>query len=326
MASAGVPTELAAQTARKLIDVHHHVAPDFWLAQGGTPDELRVFKGWSIAKALAEMDQSGVATAYASITVPGHRFDDPAEARRISRACNDYMAGLRVAHPGRFGVFALMPMPNVADTLAEIAYAYDTLKTDGIGLFTSYGDKYLGDPVFDPVFAELNRRNAVVFVHPTAGPCCTDIQPWLPTAQIEYGTDTTRAIAEYIFNGGTQRYPNVKLIWSHAGGTMPFLAQRFINTGAEGMKSRVPNGFLAEARKCYYDTAQVPSKGAMLALKTIVPSSQILYGTDYPYRTFTWTEQMLADDAVFSPRELQGINRDNSVALLTQAGKPPPVA
>jgi predicted TIM-barrel fold metal-dependent hydrolase len=322
LASAAIP--LAAQPARKLIDVHHHVAPTNWLSQGGTPDEARVFKGWSVAKTLEEMDQAGVATSYASITVPGKRFDDPASARRVSRECNDYMADLRVRHPGRFGLFALVPMPNIADTLAEIAYAYDTLKADGIGVFTSYGEKYIGNAAFEPVFAELNRRNAVVFVHPTVGPCCGNVQPWLTTAQIEYGTDTTRAIAEYIFLGGTQKFPNVKMIWSHAGGTMPFLAERFINSGEGSMKSRVPNGFLAEAQKCYYDTAQVPSKGAMLALRTIVPPSQILYGTDYPYRDFAWTSKMLADDAVFNPREMQGINRDNAAKMLAQAGKAVP--
>jgi predicted TIM-barrel fold metal-dependent hydrolase len=322
LASAGIP--LAAQPARKVIDVHHHVAPTNWLSQGGTPDEERVFKGWSVARTLELMDQGGVATSYASITVPGKRFDDPAAARRVSRECNEYMAGLRGQYPGRFGVFVLVPMPNIADTLAEIAYAYDTLKADGIGLFTSYGDKYVGNAAFDPVFAELNRRNAVVFVHPTVGPCCGAVQPWLTTAQIEYGTDTTRAIAEYIFMGGTQKFPNVKMIWSHAGGTMPFLAERFINSGEGSMKARVPNGFLAEAKKCYYDTAQVPSKGAMLALRTIVPPSQILYGTDFPYRDFAWTSKMLADDSVFNASEMQGINRDNAAKMLAGAGKAVP--
>jgi predicted TIM-barrel fold metal-dependent hydrolase len=311
-----MPGELSAQPARKLIDVHHHVAPTHWLEGDSTPDEVRAFKGWSIEKALAEMDQAGVATAYTSVGVPGHRFDDPANARTLTRSCNQYMAGLRVTYPGRFGMFAMLPMPNVTDSLAEIAYAYDTLKTDGIGLFTSYGDKYLGNAIFDPLFAELNRRSAVVFVHPTTAPCCGSVQPWLPGAQIEYGTDTTRAIVEYIFNGGTQRYPNIKLIWSHAGGTTPFLVQRFINTGAEGMKSRVPNGFLAEAQKCFYDTAQVPSRGAMFALRTMVPTSQILFGTDYPFRGPAWTEQMLAADGIFNPRELTGVYRDNAVAIL----------
>jgi len=325
LASAGAPVALLAQPARKLIDVHHHVLPPTWLAENtSTPDVARVFKGWSVPNALAEMDQAGVATAYASVPIPGHQFDDPTLASKIARESNEYMAGLRAAHPGRFGMFALPPMPHVAESLAEIAYAYDTLKADGIALFTSYGGKYVGNAAFDPIFAELNRRNAVAFVHPTAGPCCDAVQPWLSTAQIEYGTDTTRAIAEYIFNGCTQRYPNVKVIWSHAGGTMPFLAQRFINTGAESMKSRVPNGFLAEAQKCFYDTAQVPSKGAMQALRAIVPSSQILFGTDYPYRTFAWTEQMLTDDAVFNGREMAGVFRDNAVAMLAQAGKPAP--
>jgi predicted TIM-barrel fold metal-dependent hydrolase len=325
VASAGMPLESAAQPARKLIDVHHHVLPPDWLTTDGTPDVARVFKGWSVSRALEEMDQAGVATGYASVPIPGARYNsDPAVARSISRSSNEYMASIRDAHPGRFRMWALPPMPNIADSLAEIAYAYDTLKADGIALFTSYGGKYLGNAVFDPVFAELNRRNAVVFVHPTAAPCCTDVQPWIPTAQIEYGTDTTRAIAEYIFNGGTQRFPNVRVIWSHGGGTMPFLVQRFINSGAENLKSRVPNGFLAEAKKCWYDTAQVPSKGAMYALKTVVPSSQILYGTDYPYRAFQWTEDMLTADAVFTPREIAGVYRDNVAAVLAGAGKPVP--
>ncbi len=316
LASAGLSATLAAQPARNVIDVHHHVAPTHWLEGDSTPDEIRAFKGWSVEKALTEMDQAGVTTAYTSVGMPGHRFDDPANARTITRSSNEYMAALRVAHPGRFGMFAMLPMPNIADSLAEIAYAYDTLKTDGVGLFTSYGEKYLGNAVFDPLFAELNRRSAVVFVHPTTAPCCGNVQPWLPGAQIEYGTDTTRAIVEYIFNGGTQRYPNIKLIWSHAGGTTPFLVQRFINTGNEGMKSRVPNGFLAEAQKCFYDTAQVPSKGAMFALRAMVPTSQILFGTDYPFRGPAWTQQMLAEGGIFNPRELAGVYHDNAIAMM----------
>jgi predicted TIM-barrel fold metal-dependent hydrolase len=298
LASAGAAGELAAQPARKMIDVHHHVAPTSWLADGGTPDEARVFKGWSIPRTLELMDQSGTVTAYASLTVPGHRFDDPAEAKRVARVCNEYMAGLRVDHPGRFGMFAMLPMPDIAATLAEIAYAYDTLKTDGIGLFTSYGTKYLGNAAFDPIFAELNRRKAVVFVHPTVGPCCGSVQTIVPTAQIEYGTDTTRAIVEYVFSTSTQRFPNVKMIWSHAGGTMPYLVERFINSGNESLKSKTPNGFLAEAVKMYYDTAQ------------------ILFGTDYPYRDFNWTAGMLTEDAVFNPTEMRGILADNFTAAM----------
>jgi 6-methylsalicylate decarboxylase len=296
-----------------MIDVHHHVAPQWWLDESASVEQTRAFKGWSVAKALAEMDGSGVSTAYAS-TVVGSEG-----GVGLCRQFNDYMAGLRSDHPGRFGIFATMPMPDVEATLAEIAYAYDTLGAEGIGLFTSYGETYLGNAAFDPVFAELDRRRAVVFVHPTSAACCAALQPWLPSAQIEYGTDTTRAIAEYVFSGSSQRYPNVRMIWSHAGGTMPFLVQRFINTGNGSMKAKTPNGFLAEAVKMYYDTAQVASRGAMLALREIVPVAQILYGTDYPFRTFDWTKEMLAAGAVFDAGEMREILSGNAERLIKPA-------
>jgi predicted TIM-barrel fold metal-dependent hydrolase len=324
VASAGIArAATAVPLARGVIDVHHHVASPSWLGSGGTPQEALVFKGWSVETTLAQMDAAGVSTAYVSFTVPGHRFDDAASARRVSRDCNQYMADLRAQHPGRFGFFALVPMPNEADTLAEIAYAYDTLKADGIGLFTSYGAVRVGDKSFDPVFAELNRRNAVVFVHPSSSACCGTTQPILPTAYIEFGTDTTRTIAEYIINGGTQKFPNVKMIWSHAGGTMPYLIERFIDdsgpTLPAQMNVRVPTGFVTEARKCYYDTAQIPSRGAMLALREMVPPSQILFGTDYPYKAFDWTEKQLIDGKAFNARELQSVYRDNAVAMFRKS-------
>ena len=305
-----------------MIDVHHHIAPASWLASSATPDQERAFKGWSIPKTLEEMDRSGVTTAYASAVVFGDSFDSPESARRFSREFNDYAASVRSERPGRFGIFAMVPMPDIEATLAEIAYAYDILHAEGIGLFTSYNETYLGNAAFDPVFAELDRRRAVVFVHPTSAPCCEALQPWLPPAQIEYGTDTTRAIAEYVFSGASQRFPGVRMIWSHAGGTMPFLVQRFINTGNGSMKTKTPRGFLAEAEKFFYDTAQVASRGAMLALREIVPVSQILYGTDYPFRTFDWTAEMLTKGAVFDPGELRDVLFANSAALLKPASRP----
>ena len=305
-----------------MIDVHHHIAPASWLATSATPDQERAFKGWSIPKTLEEMDRSGVTTAYASAVVFGDSFDSPESARRFSREFNDYAASVRSERPGRFGIFAMVPMPDIEATLAEIAYAYDTLHAEGIGLFTSYNDTYLGNAAFDPVFAELDRRKAVVFVHPTSPACCEALQPWLPPAQIEYGTDTTRAIAEYVFSGASQRFPGVRMIWSHAGGTMPFLAQRFINTGKGSMRAKTPRGFVAEAEKFFYDTAQVASRGAMLALREIVPASQILYGTDYPFRTFDWTAEMLTKGAVFDPAELRGVLSDNAALLIKPASRP----
>ena len=305
-----------------MIDVHHHVAPAAWLAKGLSAEQGRAFNGWSIAKALEEMDRSGVTTAYASITALGDLADTPDNAKRVSREFNDYMGGLRADHPGRFGIFATMPMPDVEATLTEIAYAYDTLKVDGVGLFTSYGEQYIGNASFDPVFEELDRRNAVVFVHPTSTACCDALQPWLPSAASEFGTDTTRAIAEYVFSGASQRYPNVRMIWSHAGGTMPFLAQRFINAGNGAQRAKTPNGFLPEANKFFYDTAQVASRGAMQALRAIVSPSQIVFGTDYPFRSFAWTKQLLAGTEVFDPDEMRGILHDNAARLITPASRP----
>ena len=298
------------------IDVHHHVAPDFWLSlPGGTKDEGRVFHGWSPAHAIEELDRDGVATAYASLTVAGGRFGDPETTRKLTRRCNEYMAQLRRDYPGRFGMFALLPMPDIDGTLAEIAYAYDELEADGIGLLTSYDEAWLGDPYFDPVFEELNRRKAVVFTHPTSNAACTHRQDWLGPAPIEYATDTTRAIAEYILRGASQRYPHVRLIFSHAGGTMPYLIQRFINQGNGKFKAVVPNGFLAEAQKLYYDTAQVPAPGTMLALKTIIPESNIVFGSDYPYRTCGWTADLLTSGAVFDASALQAVFHDNAARL-----------
>ena len=299
------------------IDVHHHVAPEFWLTlPGGTPDEGRVFGDWSPARAIEEMDRDGVATVYASLPLQGRRFDDRNAARTLARRCNEYMAQLHADHPGRFGMFALLPMPDIEATLAEIAYAYDELNADGIGLLTSYGDAWLGDARFDPVFEELNRRKAVVFTHPTSNTACTHRQDWLGPAPIDYATDTTRAIAEYVFKGASQRFPDVRMIFSHAGGTMPYLAQRFINGGAGKFKSIVPDGFLAEARKLYYDTAQVPGRGTMLALNEIIPVSNIVFGSDYPYRTCGWTADLLTSGAVFDAAGMQAIFHDNAARLL----------
>ena len=299
------------------IDVHHHVAPDFWLSlRGGTSDEERVFRDWTAARAVEEMDRDGVRLGCASFALPGRRFDDTAAARKLSRRCNEYMAQLRADHPGRFAAFALLPMPDLDAALAEVKYAYEQLKVDGVGLYTSYADVWIGDRRFDPLFEELNRRKAVVFVHPTSNAACTHRPDWLGPAAIEYATDTTRAIAEFVFNGASQRYPDVRMIFSHAGGTMPYLVQRFINRAQGQFKESLPGGFLTEAQKFYYDTAQVPSRGTMLALKTVVPESNIVFGSDYPYRACAWTAEMLESGEAFDAAGLQAIFYDNAARLL----------
>jgi predicted TIM-barrel fold metal-dependent hydrolase len=167
--------------------------------------------------------------------------------------------------------------------LAEIAYAYDTLKTDGMALFTSYGDKWLGDPTFRPVMEELNRRKAVVAVHPTAADCCRNLAyaPGVGPGSIEYGTDTTRAIMGVTFSGDAVRFPDIRFIWSHAEGQ--FRSWRAASRAPRVVqKEALPNGFAAELKKCYYDVAGAANRGALASLLQVVAPTQIVFGTDFP--------------------------------------------
>ena len=216
------------------IDVHAHFAPPEWIAAQGQ-NIIPAIKNWTAAWSIEDMDKAGVEKALLSITTPGLWFENNETARKIARHSNEYAATLRANHPGRFGLFTALPLPDVEGSLKEIAFGMDTLKADGVGLITSYANKWLGDPAFDPVLEELNRRKAVAYVHPTSPDCCRNIVPGVPDAAIEFGTDTTRCIARIVFGGAAARFPDIKWIFSHAGGTMPFLAERF-----EGM-AKMPN-------------------------------------------------------------------------------------
>jgi predicted TIM-barrel fold metal-dependent hydrolase len=226
------------------------------------------------------------------------------------REYNEFMAKMVSDHPGRFGMFGSLPWPDVDASLKELTYCMDTLKADGVRLSTSYGDKWLGDPSFAPLFEECNRRKVVIYTHPSAPNCCAKLVPGIGDATIEFGTDTTRAIVRMIFSGSSAKYPDMKMIFSHAGGTMPYLIVRLIkDSGA------VPKGFPYEASRFYYDTAQVAGPGAMFALKNVVPMSQIVFGTDYPYISVAQTAKNLKESKVFSDAELAQIDAGNALKL-----------
>jgi predicted TIM-barrel fold metal-dependent hydrolase len=268
------------------IDVHHHYFPPEYLAGLEHPERLPdVVRTWTPERSLEDMDRAGVAKALLSITTPGIWFGDADAARDSARLCNDYAAQLIDRYPGRFGLFAALPLPDIDGTLGEIAYALDVLRAAGVGMFTSYGSAYLGDPSFAPIFEELNRRKAIVYTHPTLNECCANLVPDVGPTIIEYGTDTTRTIASLVFSGVAARYPDIQFIFSHAGGTLTSVIERFINLAGEPrMANRLPAGLMAQLRRFYYDTAQTSNRAAMSALREIVPVSQILFGTDYPYR------------------------------------------
>jgi len=304
------------------IDVHNHFSCPALVDAVGTKRLGGAVVGWSPEKAMADMDGAGVATGMTSIAPQGDPFGDAATAPKLARACNEYAAKLASDHPGRFGVFAMTPMPNIDGTLKEIAYAFDTLKADGIGMFTSYGDKWLGDAAFNPVFEELNRRKAVVYTHPQTANCCKNLLPSVGDGAIEWGTDTTRAVANMIFGGAQMRYPNVKMIFSHGGGTMPFLIERFANMAkSANLAPKFPQGFVGAAAKYFYDTAQVANPAAMSALSKVVPITSIVFGTDFPFRNSAEHVKGLKECGVFSEADLAKIDRTNVAPFLPRFNK-----
>ena len=306
------------------IDTHHHFNTPRWVAAVATRERLNPrARDWTPAQSIDEMDRNGVATSMLSITNPGLWFGDNEATRALARDCNEHLAGYVRDHPGRFGSFAAMPLPDVDTTLREIAFALDELKFDGIGLFTSYGgSKWLGDPAFNPVYEELNRRKALVFVHPTAPDCCGNLIPDVPASLIEYGTDTSRAIASLLFTGTAARYPDIRFIFSHAGGTAPYLILRFqrLERNMKEREKRLPNGLMHELRKFHYDTALSTSPVPLGALLKLVPVTQVLFGTDFPSGGNMVDGVKGLAECGFSAPDLRAIERDNALRLVPRLG------
>jgi predicted TIM-barrel fold metal-dependent hydrolase len=235
--------------------------------------------------------------------------------RKLARACNEYAASLLRDHPGRFGNFAAMPLPDVDGSLAEAEYALDVLKADGIGLLSSYGTKYPGDPAFRPLFAELNRRKAVVFVHPTSPQCCSTSLPY-PASLDEFMFDVTRAITSLLLGGTFATFPDIRFIFTHAGGTLTPIAARINAFAARHHQydAAVPHGVYAELKKLNYDIANSTNPSAMSALTNLVPPTQILFGSDTPYVPIAVTAAGL--DRMTLPDDLRyAINRGNAEKL-----------
>ena len=212
---------LAAAPAKPTrIDVHSHIWPPKYVSLAReNKATITIANGWTPAKAIEDMDQAGTATALTSITAPGLWFGNKEVARKLARESNDYAAQLIRDHPRRFGMFAALPLPDIDGSLREIEYALDTLKADGICMFTVYQDKaggiedrFLGHAMFTPIYEELNRRKAVVYTHPKDADCCQNLVPEVPATLVEYGTHTTRSIASLIFTGTTTRFPDMRFI------------------------------------------------------------------------------------------------------------------
>ena len=317
---------LRSQSGARRIDVHQHfVSPSFhaFLTAKNSPTApipgIASWRDYSPARAVAELDRVGIETAMLSITAPGVWFGNAEEARRLAREMNEFAAARMVGdHRGRFGLFAVLPLPDVDGALSEIEYALDTLKADGFGLLTSYGSAWLGDASFAPVLDELNRRKAVVYVHPTDAACCQGLLPRVPNQMLEYPMDTTRTIASLVVSETATRCPDVRFIFSHAGGTLIGVAGRLLGAemSAENLAKRPEaNTRLHHLRRFYYDTAGSANPINMQALKALVGVSQIVFGTDAPF--FDGAPQLRGlQTAGFSTAELAGVERSNALALL----------
>jgi 6-methylsalicylate decarboxylase len=300
------------------IDVHHHLVAKRYVPtlrdMGVLTPHLASIMNEN--DAIADMEKAGVTLAVNSATSP----DGITGEARLAyvRENNEYLARLAADYPGRFGLFASLPLPDIDASLTEIAYALDTLKADGVHMKTSYDDNWLGDKIFAPVFDELNRRKAVVYTHPHAPTCCANVMAELDIRDsvIEYGTDTTRALTNFLFSGTAARCPQLRIIWSHGGGTMPFLAERFIRLEKmPRFAPLMPRGFVVEAAKFYYDTAQILHASPLGALKQLIPLGQICYGTDYPWRGSEECVAGLKRSGIFSAAELAAIDA-NAAPLL----------
>ena len=270
------------------IDVHHHVLPEMYKAvqraAGITGTAYQGFPDWSPEKTLALMDAHRIDTAILSFTSPGIWFGDRAQTVDLARQFNDYLAALRDSNPSRFGGFAFLPLPDVEASLAEIDRVFDVLKLDGITLLTSVDERYIGHPDFEPVYAALNARRAVVFIHPCYPPG-TEAVGWdVPRMIVDYPFETTRVAANLIFSGVMERLPDIRFILSHAGGTLPMLAHRIsIFDRKTRFTDRYPQGALAYMKRFWFDTALSGDAVPLAALQGIADPARILFGTDYPY-------------------------------------------
>jgi predicted TIM-barrel fold metal-dependent hydrolase len=267
------------------------------------------------------MDKQGVATAVLSLSTPGVWFDDPQAAARTARRVNEYAADLVRTRPGRFGFFAVIPLPDTEASLREIEYALDVLKADGIGILTSYDDKWLGDAAYQPVFEELNRRKTVVFVHPTTPLCCRTLLPDVSPIMVEIPQDTTRAVANLLFSGTFARDKDIRFIFTHAGGSVPMMLGRMHQYAPKNVAEKAPNGIDYELKRLHYDIAGTAYRPAIAALTSLVPTTQILFGSDNPFIPLAETAEGMTQLGL-SAADLQRIGRDNALALLPRLKMP----
>lgn len=283
---------LFGQKKRGRIDVHHHMLPPF--------QENMTARQYTPQASIDAMDKFGTEQAILSLTVAAeYLYDGSEKAAKFARESNEYGAKAMQINPKRLGFFAAIPGRNIDASLKEIEYSFDTLKCDGVALFTNLGDKWWGDPMFLPLFDELNRRKSAVFFHPTVANCCHNLAG-LGDGVVEFDFDTTRTIVSLLYNGVLARCQDIRWIVNHSGAAVPTLAGRIkdrvpgattnstgpvskiVGKSTEGTSAKTPNGVYAELKRLYYECAHAAYPMPIAALRAFAPSTQYLFGTDFP--------------------------------------------
>jgi len=316
------------------IDVHHHTFPAKFMAnqerrnpKWGPQAPPIMVKGWTPQLACDALDEAEIATAILQMkAAPGVWFGDVAAARDLAREWNEFTAQMTRDFPSRFGMFAVLPMPDIDTTLREIEYAFDVLHVDGVQFMSHYEFKYPGDQRFWPVLEELNNRKAVVFVHPFYLPPSHDILPGVRPATIEFPFDSTRAIVSLVLNGATSRFTGIRFIFCHGGGTLPMLAGRIAELtkvikgrwvaepeDEHELARKVPKGIEHELKRLYFEIANAYYLPTFSALHAFVPESQILFGTDFPFLSVA--DHAIGLRKVAAAETVHAIERDNALAL-----------
>ena len=313
-------------TTAHRIDVHQHVVPPFWAhalpTHGGDPSGT-VIPQWSPDSAIDFMDSQQVATGILSLTAPSVIGWDKSERRRMARRVNEYTADLVTKRPDRFGNFATLPLPDAEGALWELEHALDALRADGVILLANYAGKYLGEAAFEPIWSELHRRHAVVFVHPG--------QPPLPTAAgvpgplVDYPFDTTRAAVQLVLNGIVDRYPGARIILAHAGGFLPYASHRFAELARVFRPAAAkPADILATFQRFYFDTALSSGPAALPSLKAFAGSGHMVFGSDFPYAPAgigaSFTAKLDAGNGLTAD-EHRAINHGNACALFPRLAR-----
>ena len=300
------------------IDAHAHILPADYRAELERRSLITYpLPPWSPELLDDLMERHAIDAAVISLSPPGVFFGDQGLADELARLVNERTAEHVRGAPGRFAGLAVLPLPDVDRALAELAYALDELHLDGVHLLSNVAGTYLGDPEWDPLFDELDRRGAYVFLHPTLGPGPPPL-PQHPAWLYEFPFDTTRAITNLIYSGTLERCPRIRLQVSHLGGTAPFLAHRLASLEAREPEraTRAPAGALAYLRRLYYDTGLSNHALAVRPTLALAEPGRIVFGTDWPYADLPAGGDPAPDRAGLDGGDRAGIDAGNAVALV----------